>query len=638
MNNPTEKKLKKKGPIRFEAVIPVVVLLTLMALYFKLFFDSHLKNALEWSAEQVHGAEVNINSLHTSFLKGSFLLQKLEVTDKKNPSHNLVQIGEIRFQFLWDALLRAKFVVEDAGVEQIEANAPRKKPGKVFPEKPVDQSKNEQLEKVKGAALDQTQEQLGENILGDVANVMAGTNPEDQLKNIQGELKAEKRLKEAKAELEGKEDEWKEKIKQLPTSEEMKELQAKAKQIDFKNPLVGIKAANDLMKESKDKIKKFKTLSKELKEDVNKYKNVFKEVEALAKEDVKSLQEKFKVPELNVGDFSKGLFQRLFNEKIQTIEKYAEQGRRFMPPKKTDKNAGKEVLTPRERAKGKNYTYPILGKSYPLFWLKNASVSSQSNASEYSGDLKGAIQNFATSPELVEKPATIEVAGDFPKQKIMGFESLLTIDHRTPEAKENILLKIGQYPVPGKMFSNSDDVKLGLNQASGEITVRGALQDSTLQITIDNFFRQIDYVVDAKNKHVKEILSNVVQDIPVVTVNARATGSLKQLNWNIRSNLGEELGNGFKKQVQVKIDEAKAKITKLVDEKIKGPLAEYQNKFDQAKDKLENVIDGEEKKIDSAEKDLAGQLSKGSKANSPEQKINDKAEEKTKKLLKKFKF
>src|SRR5690242_20235103 len=113
----TEKKApKKKGPIRFEAIIPVLVLSLITFAYFSYYFDRHLKTLVEYVGTQANGAEVNVDSIKTSFLKGSFDMNRLQVTDKERPTHNALEIENMHFQYLWDALLRMKFVVEDASI------------------------------------------------------------------------------------------------------------------------------------------------------------------------------------------------------------------------------------------------------------------------------------------------------------------------------------------------------------------------------------------------------------------------------------------------------------------------------------------------------------------------------------------
>lgn len=100
-NKPLKVK-KPKGPIRMEAVIPFVIVTTLTVLYFTLFFDSHLRKAIEFVGYQVMGAEVNVADLETSFRKGTFRMRGIQVTDSSKPTHNMVVVGDIRFGVLWD--------------------------------------------------------------------------------------------------------------------------------------------------------------------------------------------------------------------------------------------------------------------------------------------------------------------------------------------------------------------------------------------------------------------------------------------------------------------------------------------------------------------------------------------------------
>src|SRR6185369_6339423 len=58
------KKTKAKGPIRFEAVVPILIVIALIYIYFALFFDMHLRHALEFVGTHGNGAEVDIGHVH----------------------------------------------------------------------------------------------------------------------------------------------------------------------------------------------------------------------------------------------------------------------------------------------------------------------------------------------------------------------------------------------------------------------------------------------------------------------------------------------------------------------------------------------------------------------------------------------
>src|SRR5690348_4685601 len=101
VDSPAAKPVKRKGMIRTGAVVPTLIIFGLIYLYFALFFDHNLKSALQYAGTQVMGVEVDIASIHTNFLRASFELNGLEVTDKSQPMRDLVKVGSIRFKALW---------------------------------------------------------------------------------------------------------------------------------------------------------------------------------------------------------------------------------------------------------------------------------------------------------------------------------------------------------------------------------------------------------------------------------------------------------------------------------------------------------------------------------------------------------
>ena len=109
-------KIKKQGPIRVEAIVPLAIVIGLMMLYFMLFFDMHLRRGLEYGATQANGAEVNIGTVATSLWNASVVVSNIEMTNPEMPDSNRLQIGAINFRMVWDALLRGKVVIDEGTI------------------------------------------------------------------------------------------------------------------------------------------------------------------------------------------------------------------------------------------------------------------------------------------------------------------------------------------------------------------------------------------------------------------------------------------------------------------------------------------------------------------------------------------
>ena len=97
MTTQTSKPKKAQGPIRWNAIIPFIIISLLVYIYSLLFFDLHMKKAIEWAGYKALGAEVNVGEFKTSFLKGNVQIKKIELTDSKQPEFNALELADIRF-------------------------------------------------------------------------------------------------------------------------------------------------------------------------------------------------------------------------------------------------------------------------------------------------------------------------------------------------------------------------------------------------------------------------------------------------------------------------------------------------------------------------------------------------------------
>ena len=388
-----------------------------------------------------------------------------------------------------------------------------------------------------------------------------------------------------------------------------------------------------MAKEAKSVFNEYKKISSDLKTDVKTYSGAVGNIDDLIKEDLSDIQKRFNIPNLDFKDFSKGLFGKLFQEKVGDIYKYFEIAKEYMPPKKENKKAG---LVPHKRGEGKNYKFTVKN-GYPLFWLKEGRISSKSGVSEFSGDIDGKIVNITSEPRFLGKPAVVTFKGNFPKQKVNGVEAKIVLDHTTENPRQTIEASVASYPVAGRSLSKSEKVKFAIKEATGEARLDAVVLGNDVNINLINWFSSVAYEIDAKNKIVKETLTNVVNGIPKFEVKARAKGTWANLDWGISSSLGKELASGVKGQVQAKIDEAKDKAKKLIDDKI-GPQKEaLTKKFDELKNKMTSLLDSKKKEVESA-KDQAVASASGGEGASKEDAVKSKGKDLLNSFKKKFKF
>ncbi|MCM2282152.1 MAG: TIGR03545 family protein, partial [Bdellovibrionaceae bacterium] len=324
----TKKGPKKKGPIRIEAIVPFGIVVALIWVYFAIFFDGHVRRAIEFGGTFANGAEVNVGSVKTSFLGASLEISDIQVTDVDEPAKNKIQIGTIRWKMLWDALLRGKVAIQDASILDIGISTARKRPGRVLPKPPPGTQSGS--EKLREAALDQAQKQFEGNVLGDVAAMLGGVDPKEQLKNIEGQLTSVLRTKELQEELKKKEQEWKERLASLPQSKDLKDIETRIKSVKldgFKGPLEvqqSIKELDAIRRDVDTKVKAVDSTAKTLNSDVNTYSKTISDLNEMVKKDIDDIEKRLQIPKLDVKNLAGNLFGDMFLTKVKQAKHYME--------------------------------------------------------------------------------------------------------------------------------------------------------------------------------------------------------------------------------------------------------------------------------------------------------------------------
>lgn len=615
----TKNKPKKKvrtSLIRYEAIIPFAILVALIWAYFFFFFDSHVRRGLEYIGTQANGAEVNIASVNTSFWNATLDINKIQITDGSEPKKNKIQIGQMKWGMLWDALLRGKVAIKEASILEVAIGVPRAKPGFVLPPPPP--SKESKFEQLKAAALDAAQKEFDHNVLGDIASILGGTDPNEQLKNIQATLKSSAMITNLQTELKAKEVEWKKRIESLPQTKELEDLQKRVKSVKvdgFSNPAEVQKSLQEIQSIYNDADAKYKNIQSTagaLNGDLNNYKTTLAGLESQIKADIADLEARLKIPKLDAASLSKSIFGPMFLGKVRQAEFYMNKAREYMPPKKTpEQKAALAPPTPRERQKGRDYKF---GRSnaYPLFWLKHAAISSKAiEGADWSGNLLGELKDVTDDQPMTGLPTIARFKGEFPKQGFYDVLGEVTIDHVTEKALEKVKLAVGSYPLAGQQLINSDEVKLGFDRAQVASNFEAVLTGGELVIESMNSFRrpkdtahatesapQGFLSAEAKQPILASILKGALADIPTVSLNARVAGSWTNLQFGINSSLGQDLTKAFDKQIQIKINEARAKLQAYVDERIGKEREKLMAEYNKVRGQIDAVVAGKQAELD----------------------------------------
>lgn len=640
-NMPPPSEPKKQSTIRFGAIIPLAIVAGLISLYFTLFFDMHLRHGLEYAATQANGAEVNIGKLDTSVWKASVVVGDIQMTDPAMPVKNRVQIGEINFRMLWDALLRGKVVIDEASILDVQIDMPRKQAGRLVPVKPVAPA-DPNAKGVGTAVLDNMKQEFSGNVLGDLAAIVAGANPREQLAGMGGDLKSSAHLAALQASLEEKDQQRQARMAALPKGEDFAALQRRLTNVkpdnlqDATQLQAALQELDAIRGDFDAKSKAISETGTALSSELGALRSSYSGLDDVVKEDVRNLQAQMHLPSLDARTLSRALFGMDVLGRVQQARGYMDQARSYMPAKNpAAQEEKKKVAAEKARKRGHDY---VFGKpnSYPVFWLRHAAISSRQ-----SGELSGEILDMTSNPALVGRPMLATLTGNLPQQGISGIKFELVIDHTATQPVERLAMEVGHYAVAGRALVSSPNVELGFAKADGALKFAAQLRGDNVDVRMGNRYTPVAFATKAQSDAVREMMSAAVAGLAAVNLDAQVTGTWADLNWQISTNLANALENGMRRHLQGKMDEAKARIEALVHGKIDAQRAKLYARQGETEAALKAALADRQAQIGKVRSDLDGvrnKLNERKKAllGAQEQKLKQEADKQLDKLRKRF--
>lgn len=637
------KKVKSKGIIRWEAIIPTAIIITGIGAYSHLFLDHHLRKALEWGSYEALGSEVNIGSLKTSVLNASLEINNIAITNSDKPTHNSLEIGSIRFSMLWDALLRAKVVVNEAAVEGLRYDTARTRPGKVKPPPPPSNEPSA-AEKLSQEALGMIEKQNENNVMGDLAALLGGGDSQEQISKLENKLESKQMLASFETALKEKQLAWDKRLKELPSAKEIEALGQSLQKIktkDFKTPQElqnSLTEFDKILKEADTKYKAISAASSDAGSDLKQLNADLKSIEEQIKKDIKDLEAHFKIPSLDAAALGRSLFLAQINPYLSKVAHYRALAYKYLPPKFTKKSEGEaqdDNFQPHPRAQGITYEFGR-PNSYPLVWIKRTGISSQAGQG---GVIKGEILNITTHQQLTGKPTTLNIAGNFPDAQLAGLNFQLSLDNRPAESVIQSKFKIASYPFAEKTLSDSKDLKIVMAPKNGSIDLEAQLIGlKKLDLKLLNHFDQVQFSVNSSNNIVQEVLANIFAAITKADINATIQGTIPSVAISVSSNVGPEIAKGLEQQISKKIEEAKKRLQLVVEEEvgkkkkeIDAQIAKLNAQVTGEIEKLKVQLEGQKKQVD--EKIKAAKADSENKAKGAIEKEAKKAAEDLKKKL-----
>ena len=633
----------KKSFIRYEALGGIALLALVLFLVATFLLEPILKYGIELSGYNSVGSEVNLDKVDIDWSKPSLSLYNLQITDHDDPMKNLIQIGKINVTLSWGDLLRLSVTSEISSIEEIMMSTKRKSAGKIMPK---DKRLVQIGSKTTNQAVDSLKKSSNNDLLTQALSMAQGEKNDTQaLKALEEQLATKKVSVELENKIESLKRDWNDFKSNGLEGEETKKIVKEIENFKFESGgtselTSSLKEAKNLLKKAKShykglksEIKGLKSQSKDLKDKISKTPDAFIKdfnyagstlgADILSPENLTAsmLSSYIAVQLQNFGLVRDGIQKQL----LKDINSYSPIDVQSVAPTKSGESSKESTVSVGNLESRKRNLANTHGrwihfdkdKPRPKFWLKNIKISSRAKEGQDLGDFDGLIKNFTTEPHIIGLPLTANITGDVQKIDLKNLSINAVMDYTNPlKPDENIKISVGSFPVSGLDLVDSSDYLIAITKAIGNTKADLNLQGDNINFNLNQTFISPLWnmtLKDEKSKKLEALLDEIKKAQESLSVRAKVTGTIKNPNIGLSSNLGTIIKDAIERQITGRIKEKLSKEQDKINEMLRTKLGPYakeidllQLDFNKGDENLDDLTNKFEKEI----KDVASEKGK----------------------------
>lgn len=545
------------------AIFAALVILIFVVVYFLI--GPLLRFSMVYTLEKLFQAETNIEKVSVSLSPLGITIAGLQITDKNQPSHNLISFDRANADLQLMPLLMGYHIVDELALQGLAYGAQRTSPGEVF-------TSEEQGSDDEENALEKLQEKFDVE-LPTADSVMAKMDLQLVTKGEALQTKIDEQQKSLQ-EIENK----------IPEKSEIEDIVAKIQNLKDSK----IKDAADL----KEKTKQLKELQAQLRQQRDQIKSVKEDISSGRKQlseavsEVKQAREEDwekikKVADLDnggLGEISKLLIGDTWSSRLSTLYTFYSYIKPYIPS--SDKDEEPEKVIP-------NRILPIKNKPYPNLLIKKTNI----NWLVGGGAVDLNITDLTYEHKFIDQPTRY-------KARASALPQLAQLDLQGDFSVRETLVSSNNWSIKGYKFNSIDGLQsLGLEIENGTLDSTGSLDlnNKSLDQQADVSLIGAKFVAD-DNKYAKKVADvlNEQQSIPF-TVSADGTLASPGLSVNspVDRIVGEALLGDVKKQADELQSQLKSDLNAKMQEQLQGNeqlLAAF-NGRDKELDELDEIIE-----------------------------------------------
>ena len=400
--------------MRKKFVLFVLIPLIIIAVVVYFFIDRWVEAGLEYAGEKAVGAKVEIDHLSVTLSPVGLKFARLQVADPNDPWKNLFETGKVQFAMNFSQLLRGKYIIETAEVNDLILGTKRTTDGSIPKGRDVATQATSKDTTSQFAQLAETamQKRVIEHPVLDPAVLRSGFNVDSLLKVV--DLRSVTYIETLKVQARAVTAQWPSAMNDIENAKQrLVAIDSSVRAInpsalkDVTSIMSAITTVDQAQKGVKEIVTTFDARQTAIKSDITRIAASAGQIDDVAKEDFRKVLALARLPDLNAMGLAEALLGRQLIANVKKYLSYADIARAkfaaYQPKPEIEKPP---------RMKGQDIRFPVV-RAYPKFWVQNVVISGGTDRTQDTAYIyaKGQVNNVTNDQHATQLPMTVKLSG-----------------------------------------------------------------------------------------------------------------------------------------------------------------------------------------------------------------------------------